>query len=88
MILITMVRLKARRIPIASDERGSIQIKDNPFGLSKYESEMDYAEGLDPSHYPVPAKLMRSFEYWRNLGEVLALNNFDIATVQTINRYR
>lgn len=50
--------------------------------------ESEYACGRYPNNYPVPAIRVRDFEYWRYLGEVSALNNFDIEVVQRLNRYR
>lgn len=47
-----------------------------------------YATGKYKPHYPVPAIRSRTFEYWRNLGEVSALNGFDIEVVQAMHRYR
>lgn len=47
-----------------------------------------YRQSCLPARYPVPAKPMRTFENWRKLGEVSALNNFDIDVVLALNRYR
>lgn len=58
----------------------------DPFKYS--DEELEYLYGYSKPNYPVPAKRMRSFEYWRNLGEVSALNAFDIEVVQRLNRYR
>lgn len=40
-----------------------------------------YEQGKLPPNYQVPAKISPSFEYWRNLGEVSALNKFNIEGV-------
>lgn len=70
---------------ISIDYRG---VKYDGVYVGAHTQEHKYAKAWVKPNYPVPAKRMRSFEYWRNLGEVSALNAFDIEVVQRLNRYR
>lgn len=83
MMVVSFITLHGVKQRVAIDDRRKT------FDLSQpptYEEE--YTLGYLPPRYPVPAKRMRTFEYWKYLGYVSAENNFDVEIVQRLNRYR